>query len=835
MQPKKRTQIRAKFRQLAPGLAFALSAVAFPANAQETPAAAGGTTESDEENVVVLSPFTVSTEQDYGYRASNSIAGTRTNTPIKDVPLNIQVFTKDLVDDLGIINQVDLEAYNASMYNGGSDRHSDNVIQQDYNHFLFRGFRQNWGLRDGIREYDPVDTQGLARVEVVKGPSAALYGLTYPGGVMQNITKAVDWDRNFTSTRFSLDSEGGYRGAVDANVTGALGDQKIGARFNGAYARTEDRREHSEGQITYAQLNLAWQPTRSTMLELLVEDGYREKPNGLGTGSNGNDGRAYFARSEYLVSSPNTSTPDPDDFTLGEGGSFGLIPLQESNPDISYDWNWSDGKNMRSLDTRLYRGTITHSFSEDFQVRGFWQYSARWAEDAHGWGANGDGGAASWEAGGGWTTTSTTGGIPVYQHSALGGPYVLANTGVGGTIGQAYTYRDWTNKMHNYGATGVYKFDVGETTNTFAFGANAWGERFISRSRLETTPTYINFPVQEGIEIETPFAPPDDLHDVTTGNGWTHENSSNDFYFANWQLSALGDRLTTNIGVNHTRFKLLQWANGQATVPNETIDSQTSPLIGAVFDITPAISVFAVHATSLFPDTGKDSFGTQFAPIEGESFEGGLKFDTADSKLSGTLSYFQIEQTGGTQNNPNKVNAQGLLGDLDAGGKQESTGIELDLVYSPMNNWQIMFSYANIDQEIKESFAPETIGQSTPQLVKDRYAALTRYTFDDGAMKGLYVGVGVTGGSKVLIDYKPTSAGVLTPRYEPGRTVIDLFTGYRFKMSDHNAIVQLNVRNLTAEDDYAGWVATGSPTILATERYNVPTSATIRLTFGLDF
>lgn len=842
MHPKTRTQLRAGFRQLASGLALALCSAALTANGQQNASAPAGSQESASEDVVVLSPFEVSTEQDYGYRASNSIAGTRTNTPIKDVPLNIQVFTKDFVDDLGIINQVDMEAYNAAMYNGGSDRHSDNPIQQDYNHFLFRGFRQNWGLRDGIREYDPVDAQGLARVEVVKGPAAALYGLTYPGGVMQNITKSVDWNDNFTSLRFSVDNEGGYRGTVDANVTGELGDHRIGARFNGAHTRTEDRRAHSEGRIEYMQLNLAWQPLRSTTFELLIEDGYREKPNGLGTQSNGNDGRAYFARNEFS---------DPGG---GETGSFGLIPLQISNPDISWDWNWSDGKNMRSLDTRLYRGMVTHAFSEDFQVRGYWQYSARWAEDAHGWGANGDGGAASWEAvGSGWIPSdSTSGGVPVYRQETAGGPFVVVNNGVGGIIRTNYSYRDWTNKMHSYGATAVYKFDVAETHNTFAFGANAWGERFISRSQTTANPhpagtpefdayelanphQFLDFPVQEGIEIETPFAPPERLHNVTNGNGWTHENSSNDFYFANWQMSAFEDRLTTNLGINHTRFKLLQWANGQATVPNETIDSQTSPLIGAVYDITDRISIFAVHATSLFPDTGKDSFGNQFDPIEGESIEGGFKFDTGDNKLSGTLSFYQITQTGGTQNNPNKVNAQGLLGDLDAGGEQESKGVELDLVYSPITNWQILLSYAHVDQEITESAQPETIGQSTPQLVKDRYAVLTRYTFSEGGLKGLYVGLGVTGGSKVLIDYKPDSAGVLTPRYEPGRTVVDFFSGYRFRVMEQDALVQLNVSNLTGEDDYTGWVATGDPNILATQRYKVPTSPRVRLTFGLDF
>ena len=87
--------------------------------AAQTPATTpSGNTEED---VVTLSPFTVSTAKDVGYRASNSIAGTRSNTPIKDIPLNIQVFTKDFYDDLLITNQVDLERYNAALVNGGAD------------------------------------------------------------------------------------------------------------------------------------------------------------------------------------------------------------------------------------------------------------------------------------------------------------------------------------------------------------------------------------------------------------------------------------------------------------------------------------------------------------------------------------------------------------------------------------------------------------------------------------------------------------------------------------------------------------------------------------------
>src|SRR4051812_48545903 len=186
-------------------------------------------TDENKDEIIALNAFTVSTSKDVGYAATNSIGGTRTNTPIKDIPLNIQVFTKELADDLIITNQVDLEPYNASLVYGSADRASDNPIQQPYQQFLFRGFRQNWGLRDGVREYDPIDGQGLARVELVKGGAAPLYGLSYPGGVMNSITKTVDFGRNFTSIRITGGGEGDYRGAIDTNVTGTLaGNQKVG-------------------------------------------------------------------------------------------------------------------------------------------------------------------------------------------------------------------------------------------------------------------------------------------------------------------------------------------------------------------------------------------------------------------------------------------------------------------------------------------------------------------------------------------------------------------------------------------------------------------------------
>jgi outer membrane receptor protein involved in Fe transport len=784
----------------------ALGTQAFAQTAGETAPAAE--TKSGDEDIVVLSEFSVSTEKDSGYRATNSIAATRTNTPIKDVPMNIQVFTKDLYEDLNITNQIELERYNASMVNGGADVRSSNPIQQAYNQFLFRGFVQNWGLRDGIRQYDPIDTQGLARVEVVKGPAAALYGLSYPGGVMNNITKEVDFGSNFTGLDFMIASEGEYRAAVDTNVSGDTKLGKVGARFNGAYTQTADERAHSEGSIQYVQLNLEWRPYDGTQLQFLWEDAYREKPNGL----------SYFTRGETNAQGQG----------LGNGAS---IPLQAVHTDIPWTWNWADGRNMRSLRTELYRGTIIQRVNENFSLIGYVQYSSREQRDGDGWDANGSGGGDSWEAGGGWITqvdgrdvTGTS-----FEH-----------------IRKGYSYRDWSNNMHAYGATGVYKFNFGEVKNTFTFGGAAWAEKFVSRSSTQpqdATQQVLIYPVEAGIDTTTtPFAPPTDLSPNTTGNGWTHENNSNDYYYVAWNMSALDNRLKLNAAVNKTNLKLVQWANGQATTYNLTEESEVSPMIGGMFDITKNVSVFAVHATSLFPTTDKNSFGEQMPPVTGASLEGGFKLELMEGKISGTISYFQISQEGGAVNDPTAENLNtqrwdsmtpaqravafpgqtrsDLLGDLVPNTNEvTSDGLEFDLILQPTRSWQILLSYATIDKD-----------QFTSGLIKDQISALTKYSFLEGGAKGLMLGLGYQHSGEAVQDQ---INGVT--RYNPASDWAEVFAGYGWSIGEYKAHVQLNLKNLTQQDEYFGWQPTGSASVVATQRYRISTPMVYQLSFGLDF
>src|SRR5690606_37501296 len=150
-----------------------------------------------------------------------------------------------------------------------------------------------------------------------------------------------------------------------------------------------------------------------------------------------------------------------------------------------------------TLETKVYRGTVTQKIGENFELMGYVQYSTRLEKAGDGWDANGCGGANSWESAGSGGDQATN------------------------TIRATYNYRDWGNKLHAYGATAVYKLDFDKMKNTLAFGANVWSEDQLARKHtpLDPAASMPIYPVQAGINIPVPLLPPADTVPVYTGDG----------------------------------------------------------------------------------------------------------------------------------------------------------------------------------------------------------------------------------------------------------------------------------------------------------------------------
>ncbi|QJQ31169.1 TonB-dependent siderophore receptor [Sphingomonas lacunae] len=78
--------------------------------------------------------------------------------------------------------------------------------------YLVNGFNGGRGF-GGVR-----DTAGIERIEVLRGPTAALYGRGEPGGTVNLVTKQAELGRLFGAATLQIGSFDRYRGDLDANL-----------------------------------------------------------------------------------------------------------------------------------------------------------------------------------------------------------------------------------------------------------------------------------------------------------------------------------------------------------------------------------------------------------------------------------------------------------------------------------------------------------------------------------------------------------------------------------------------------------------------------------------
>jgi iron complex outermembrane receptor protein len=295
MNLKQRSAIRAGLISAAAILAWSL-----PANAQQAATSPVPETAEKKDEVLVLSPFTVTTDKDRGYAATNAISGSRVNSPIKDLPIPMQVITSEFIEDIGATDlrkalsyassislqtQNDLEnkggigGIQSGAYGPGGVNNPEGVTSNiSGTQLKIRGFITNNVLRNGFLRGSPSDAINIDRIEVVQGPNALLYGTGNFGGVVDYLTKRPLFRQQ---GRASL-TYGLYdfkRATLD--VTGPLGESGVAYRLVGAWEDTETHIDHQSNSHTFLAPSVVWKPTKTT--ELLIETEWtKSKSNGYG-------------------------------------------------------------------------------------------------------------------------------------------------------------------------------------------------------------------------------------------------------------------------------------------------------------------------------------------------------------------------------------------------------------------------------------------------------------------------------------------------------------------------------------------------------------------------
>jgi iron complex outermembrane receptor protein len=124
-----------------------------------------------------------------GYRVPNASTGSRTDTPIRDLPFSVQVVPLELLQDRQVQRVNEALRTIAGVTPGQSS-------QSAFEEYTIRGFSGNFAggniLRNGLR--DDSNISGIAlpnieQIEVLKGPAVALFGQGSSGGTVNIITK----------------------------------------------------------------------------------------------------------------------------------------------------------------------------------------------------------------------------------------------------------------------------------------------------------------------------------------------------------------------------------------------------------------------------------------------------------------------------------------------------------------------------------------------------------------------------------------------------------------------------------------------------------------------
>ncbi len=195
-------------------------AALFPALAAE-PAQSAPKVPSAQE-VVELSPFTVTTDRDVGYLAENTLAGSRLNTSLRDTAGSVTVFTKEFLDDLAITDVKELLEYsvngevNTNANQTGSNLNPVINAQSLTPTILVRGLDAGLGM-DYFTSITPIDPYRAGRFEDTRGPNSILFGIGAPGGMLNQSSKVASTRGDSTNLRFSFGSWDRGRREMDTN------------------------------------------------------------------------------------------------------------------------------------------------------------------------------------------------------------------------------------------------------------------------------------------------------------------------------------------------------------------------------------------------------------------------------------------------------------------------------------------------------------------------------------------------------------------------------------------------------------------------------------------
>lgn len=726
-----------------------------------------------EDELVVLSVFEVKETRATGYQATNTTSATRLNTPIVDLPKNISVITRDLLDDLKVTEFNDALYLSASV--STTSPYSGRVA--------VRGLENAAPKRNGLGNYGSdesiTDTVTMDRIEVVKGPSSLLYGSSSAGGLINYITKKPT-NYPIDTVRFMFGANKKIRTELDFGGPMSILDDRgaqLTYRLVAANETTDGPGLYNLSQRGVAALSVRWQISPKTYVMVggeYVQSHRTDSRIGADTIHLAKFGPSGVYDSDFQFNQGLLLTR----FQRDEGVAAGSGPLNHHDTAVT-----------------RYDVDIAHSFSENlnFILNYNWMQN-KLVEIGMGSGHEG------------WVDARAPGMTsPTYNEMLMPAGFRWPNR-IQNSVTAVLNYnfkRDWIDLQVVAGIE-YYAFDL--QMAYYTLNPPGWQK--------------VNYVTLAGYDkLSFANTPKKILADVLANHStmWQQEfyytrkqtvkspyllfNSS---FFDN-QLRLIAGIRRDDITINQMFFPSartyaspLALGAGQLTASPA---SATTPLLGV--SVTPfknqrGFTIYSSYSRSLLANEIVNPDGTTLPAVKGEGLEVGIKFDLA-KRLSATLSWFDIK----SENLP-----RGILNSnpyrWEATGEQASKGVDFDLFYAITPDWQLLASGAILDATYVTDSDPHNVGTQLPSVPKWSYSLWNKYTFPSGSsLRGFSMGGGAVWKPAVL-PFGVSAPLLINPAYNR----FDLLFGYNTKIGKNDWEFSVKINNITDKlymDGQNGW------------------------------
>ncbi|MBI5692603.1 MAG: TonB-dependent receptor plug domain-containing protein [Verrucomicrobia bacterium] len=675
---------RTSFRLAVPIAAL----VSAPLAAQTVPAPAAAPATRDE-SPLELSPFVVTTDKDVGYLATNTMSGSRLNTPLVDTPASISEMTKEFLEDIGATEMMNAVEY-AMGFQSEQSGANDNTSQFNSNRAMARGLGRGTASRDFFSWGLSSDTFSVERISFSRGPNSILYGVGSAGGIINSMSKRASF-RTRSEVNLRTDDNGSWRMHVDHNQR--LRDN-LALRLNLLHDSQRTWRELECTRSQRVHLAGTWRPFQRTEIRADYERGVQDRLLGL-----------RFSARDYFLMWLDSGRPTYDRAVNGNTYPTGTVGWGTA-PRLVYDGDANKWYNFQRYAQTRGRGGATANglkmTSEEYvpfaalllgpastSDNAYWSGTVVLQQEVvknlylelavnrqYDWRTVNRSGSQS-ELGVHLEPNRTLpdGTLNPYFGQMFVEGQALRNRSSGDNVSRraSLTYELNTRRkwLGHHRWLAMATDEDGESTST------QWNEANLSPlssavpaySNAQNTVfrrTYLNFAGGNRSYNQDPFrktyapmafADPANALAGTITPGFfvsnqSPTNSKNTAVMAAGQSAFWDGRLIVTYGVRKdeadrqntllTRHATTQEVTGVVWNPVLTY-AGTTRTQGAVFHLTQSLSVYGNRSDNYSPQSGLDINGNNIGNVRGEGHDYGLKFRVGENQLHGRVGLFQTK------------------------------------------------------------------------------------------------------------------------------------------------------------------------------------------------